>query len=345
MPLLSVRGLVKHFPIAHTTKQVHAVNDVSFEIEDGESLALVGESGSGKTTVGRCILRLVDVTSGRIEFMGQDIAEVGPAEFRRLRRQLQLVFQEPYEALNPRWPVGESIMEPLRYAGQLDDRARRRRVSELLELVHLSPDDYRRFPHQLSGGQQQRVGIARAIATEPRLVVLDEPTSALDISVRAEIIDLLIRLQREIKVAYLFISHDLTAVKKVSRRVAVMYLGRIVETASTEAMFARQLHPYTKALLSSVLLPDPNQKRSALRLSGEIPSPIELPSGCHLAPRCPLRVDECTVISPALETVDSERAVACSRWRDVVTAGGVEELVRLVGQSTTGSTEGYADGR
>jgi oligopeptide/dipeptide ABC transporter ATP-binding protein len=342
MALLSVRQLVKHFPIAHGGDVVHAVNDVSFDIEPGESLALVGESGSGKTTVGRCILRLVDATSGRIDFMGQDITRIRPADYRRLRSKLQLVFQEPYEALNPRWPIGESIMEPLVYAGELelDERGRRRRVFELMEMVHMSPDDYGRFPHQLSGGQLQRVGIARAIATQPRLVVLDEPTSALDISVRAEIIELLIRLQRETQMAYLFISHDLTAVRKVSRRVAVMYLGRIVETAATDAIFAHQVHPYTKALLSSVLLPDPNQQRSTFRLSGEIPSPIRLPGGCFLAPRCPLRGERCGTSVPELEPVGPERAAACFRSADILGAGGVEDLVRLDDPSRSRSAEG-----
>ncbi len=340
MPLLSVQHLVKHFPIAHGRDVVHAVNDVSFDIEHGESLALVGESGSGKTTVGRCILRLVDATSGRIDFMGQDITRIRPADYRRLRSKLQLVFQEPYEALNPRWSIGKSIMEPLVYAGELDERGRRRRVFELLELVHMPPDDYGRFPHQLSGGQQQRVGIARALATQPRLVVLDEPTSALDISVRAEIIELLIRLQRETQVAYLFISHDLTAVRKVSRRVAVMYLGRIVETAATDAIFEHQVHPYTKALLSSVLLPDPNQKRSTFRLSGEIPSPIRLPRGCFLAPRCPLRVARCGSNVPELESVGTDRAAACFRSADILGAGGVEALVRLDDPSSPRSVEG-----
>ena len=324
MPLLSVRHLVKHFPTAHRREVVHAVNDVSFDIEDGEALGLVGESGSGKTTVGRCILGLADATGGQIEFMGRDLARVSRVEFRRIRAKLQMVFQEPYESLDPRWPIGESIMEPLVHAGELSGAERRRRVCELLEMVRLSPDDYRRFPNQLSGGQQQRVGIARALATRPRLVVLDEPTSVLDISVRAEIIELLIRLQRETGVAYLFISHDLTAVRKVSRRVAVMYLGKVVETGSTEAVFAQQVHPYTKALLSSVLLPDPAQKRSSFRLTGEIPSPIRLPTGCSLAPRCPLQVERCQASVPALELVAAARWAACFRAGEIATTERVE---------------------
>jgi oligopeptide/dipeptide ABC transporter ATP-binding protein len=327
--LLSVERLVKHFPIAHSREVVHAVNDVSFQIAPGESLGLVGESGSGKTTVGRCILRLVEETSGRIEFMGRDLSRAGPAELRRLRANLQFVFQEPYEALDPRWTIGESIMEPLVHAGALDEQGRRQRVRDLLELVRLTPEDSRRFPHQLSGGAQQRVAIARAIATQPRLIVLDEPTSALDISVRAEIIELLMGLQRETGVAYLLISHDLTAVKKVCRRVAVMYLGRIVETAPTAAIFDHQVHPYTKALLSSVLLPDPTQPRSTFRLSGEIPSPIRLPAGCFLAPRCPVRAGECDQQRPELRAVEPERTAACFRSPAIVSSGGVEELARL----------------
>ena len=220
-------------------------------------------------------------------------------------------------------------MEPLVHAGSLDERERRQRVGELLELVRLTPEDSHRFPHQLSGGAQQRVAIARAIATQPRLIVMDEPTSALDISIRAEIIELLMRLQRETGVAYLLISHDLTAVKKVSGRVAVMYLGRIVETAPTATLFDHQVHPYTRALLSSVLLPDPTQPRSTFRLSGEIPSPIRLPAGCFLAPRCPVRVADCGQHRPELRPVEPERTAACFRSSAIVNSGGVEELARL----------------
>ena len=327
MTLLSVEHLVKEFPLPHTREVVHAVNDVSFSIGEGETLGLVGESGSGKTTVGRCILRLIDVTAGAIQFEGRDIAQLSAREFGRLRSQIQTVFQEPYEALNPRWRIGDSIQEPLKYQGLMSSSERRRRVYEVLEMVRLSPQDYDRFPHQLSGGQQQRVGIARAIATKPKLIVLDEPTSALDISVRAEIIDVLVELQKESNVSYLFISHDLTAVRRVARRVAVMYLGTIVETGETEELFERQVHPYAKALLSSVLYPDPNQVRSTFRLSGEIPSPINLPSGCYLASRCPLALEECTEGQPPLEPVNSSsRHARCIRWKEIVEAKSIEEL-------------------
>ncbi|MEX2236157.1 MAG: ABC transporter ATP-binding protein [Dehalococcoidia bacterium] len=327
MALLEVRNLVKHFPLPQSRDVVHAVNDVSFSIEEGETLALVGESGSGKTTVGRCILRLLNVTSGEIEFLGRPISSIPTAEFRPYRAEMQTVFQEPFEALNPRWRAGDTIQEPLRYQGKLDDKARRRRVYELLDMVRLSSEDFDRFPHQLSGGQQQRVGIARAIATNPKLVVLDEPTSALDISVRAEIINLLADLQRETNVAYLFISHDLTAVRRIASRVAIMYLGKIVETSTTEDIFNKQIHPYGKALLSSVLYPDPDQERSTFQLYGEIPSPIHLPSGCYLAPRCPLAQERNTLSQPPLEQVDPQRAVACFRWQEIVAAGGVEKLI------------------
>jgi oligopeptide/dipeptide ABC transporter ATP-binding protein len=327
MTLVAVKHLVKNFPLPHTREVVHAVNDVSFSIGEGETLGLVGESGSGKTTVGRCLLRLLDVTSGTIEFLGRDIAKTSSKDFGRLRSQIQTVFQEPYEALNPRWRIGDSIQEPLKYQGLLSSAARRKRVHEVLEMVRLSPLDYDRFPHQLSGGQQQRVGIARAIATKPKLIILDEPTSALDISVRAEIIDVLIQLQKETNVSYLFISHDLTAVRRVARRVAVMYLGTIVETGETEELFERQIHPYAKALLSSVLYPDPNQVRSTFRLSGEIPSPINLPSGCYLASRCPLALEDCTQGQPPLEPVDSNtRHARCIRWKEIVDAGSIERL-------------------
>lgn len=315
--VLEVRNLVKHFPVRGSNKVVTAVRDVSLDIRAGETLALVGESGSGKTTVGRCILKLQDVTSGTIDFLGRRISELPMRKFRPLRSRIQLVFQEPHDALNPRMKVGETLDEPLRLEGRLSKEQRRARVLELIDLTRLGPDILDRYPHQVSGGEAQRIGIARAIATNPRLVVLDEPTSSLDISVRAEIIDLLIRLQEELGIAYLFISHDLTAVRLISHRVAVMYLGKLVELADTDDLFATQFHPYPKALLASVLYPNPRQPRPELVLEGEIPSPIDLPPGCPLVSRCPFALESCSAAPPPLEEIRPGRRVACYRSEEI----------------------------
>ncbi|HYB40131.1 MAG TPA: ABC transporter ATP-binding protein [Candidatus Methylomirabilis sp.] len=313
--VLAVEGLVKHFPVGHG-RAVKAVNGVSFHIARGEALALVGESGSGKTTVGRCVLRLIEPTAGAIAFRGEDILAMAPEQFRARRRHIQLVFQEPYDSLNPRMRIGKVLDEPLMLAGAGAPSARRSRVHDLLDMVGLGRSFADLYPHQLSGGEQQRVGIARAIATDPELVVLDEPTSALDVSVRAEILDLLLDLQERLGFAYLFISHDLTAVRRVCQRVAVMYLGRIVETGRTEDIFERPLHPYSRALLSSVLYPDPRKERERFVLTGEIPSPIDLPSGCALHARCPWARPECDLSAPALEPLLPGRYVACFRARE-----------------------------
>lgn len=313
--VLAVQALVKHFPVGHG-RAVKAVNGVSFQIERGEALALVGESGSGKTTVGRCVLRLIEPTSGAIAFRGDDILTMTPEQFRGRRRHLQLVFQEPYDSLNPRMPIGRILDEPLMLAGRGSPAARLSRVQDLLDMVGLGRSFIDLYPHQLSGGEQQRVGIARAIATDPDLVVLDEPTSALDVSVRAEILDLLVDLQARLGFAYLFISHDLTAVRRVCQRVAVMYLGRIVETGRTDEIFERPLHPYTRALLSSVLYPDPAREQARFLLTGEIPSPIDLPPGCPLYARCPWSRPECDLSVPPLEALLPDRPVACFRARE-----------------------------
>jgi peptide/nickel transport system ATP-binding protein len=314
--LLEVRDLVKHFPLSHH-QTVKAVSGVSFHIERGEALALVGESGSGKTTVGRCVLRLIEPTEGTIAFRGENITAMAQEKFRRLRPHIQMVFQEPHDSLNPRMRVGKTLEEPLILANRSSSPAdRRKRVLELLEMVRLSESFLDLYPHQLSGGEQQRVSIARALATRPDLVVLDEPTSALDVSVRAEILDLLTDLRERLGLAYLFISHDLTAVRRVCQQVAIMYLGKIVETGRTEEIFARPLHPYSRALLSSVLYPDPLQERPRFLLKGEISSPINLPPGCHLYPRCPWARDECTLAYPPLEELLPGHLVACFRVRE-----------------------------
>lgn len=309
-PVLRIDGLVKRFPVKGG-KLLTAVNDVSFSIRRGEALALVGESGSGKTTVGRCILRVIEPTSGTIRFKGRDVTHLSPAEFRKLRSRVQIVFQDPFDSMDPRQRIGSAIFEPVRLTRQSDAREGRARVQELLALVGLDRETMTRYPHQLSAGQLQRVGIARAIATEPDVVIFDEPTSALDVSVRAEILNLLRDLQRRLDVAYLFISHDLTAVRRLCHRTAVLYLGKLVEIGETELLFDAPLHPYSRALLSSVLYPDPTQVRTPFALSGEIPSPIDQPPGCTLHTRCPLATRPCARIVPELEEKRPGRALAC----------------------------------
>jgi oligopeptide transport system ATP-binding protein len=307
--VLQVEDLTKEFPIRGLSDVVHAVNHVSFEIARGETLGLVGESGSGKTTTGRCILMLLPPTSGRITFKGQDITAMKGAEMRQLRPRIQLVFQEPYDSLDPRMTIGQIIDENLYLEGRLRGPQRRERASELLEMVGLPAQYVRRYPHELTGGEQQRVGIARAISTNPDLVVLDEITSALDISVRAEIIALLKRLQSESRMSYLFISHDLTAVREISHRVAIMYLGEIVEVGPNPGIFEQQIHPYSKALLSSVLYPDPDAPFGMVKLKGEIPSPVNLPRGCFLSPRCPFAQPICQVQHPSLVAFDEQGGI------------------------------------
>jgi oligopeptide/dipeptide ABC transporter ATP-binding protein len=314
--VLRVEHLVKHFPIRHSRDLVHAVNDVSFEVHAGETLALVGESGSGKTTVGRCILKLIEATSGQIIFNGQEIVALDQKAFRRLRPRVQMVFQEPYDSLNPRMSIRQILEENLILEGRLDRVAREQRVQELLDITRLPSSLRNRYPHELTSSEQQRVGIARAISTKPDLVVLDEPTSALDISVRAEIIDLLKTLQRETGIAYLFISHDLTAVKEISHRVAIMYLGAIAEVAPNPDIFDAQLHPYGQALLASVLFPDPEAVRPAMTLKGEIPSPVNLPSGCYLHPRCPFALPLCASDRPETRHFFNHRLAACHRTEE-----------------------------
>ncbi len=322
-PLLAVGGLVKHFPMDRR-RSVQAVNDISFEINPGEALALVGESGSGKTTTGRCVLRLIEPTSGTIRFDGVDIVAMEQRALRAIRPRMQMVFQEPFDSLSPRMRIGTIIEEPLKLAGAMAPAERRDRVAEMLRMVRLDADAINRYPHQFSAGQQQRIGIARALITGPRLVVLDEPTSALDVSVRAEVLDLLSDLREEFGLAYLFISHDLTAVRRVCDRVAIMYLGRIVETGETEAIFEQPLHPYSRALLSSVLYPDPNRELTRFTLEGEIPSPINLPRGCHLHQRCSWSEPRCVEAYPPTERHGQGREVSCYRAREMAEQGAAD---------------------
>ncbi|MFQ5877345.1 MAG: ABC transporter ATP-binding protein [Acidobacteriota bacterium] len=316
-PLLRVRDLVKHFPIrrglfSRVSGAVRAVDGVSLEIAPRETLALVGESGSGKTTAGRCILRLLEPTSGRIHFDSVDLLALPPRDMRRMRRQIQVVFQDPYGSLNPRMRVGTVVREPLDiHKVGSGRRERDEMVASLLVRVGLSPDMMRRFPHEFSGGQRQRIGVARALALRPRLIVADEPVSALDVSVQAQVINLLADLQEEYGIAYLFIAHDLALVERIADRVAVMYLGRIVETAPAEEIFANPVHPYTRALLQAIPIPDPGRERERAALGGELPSPAAPPPGCRFHTRCPVAVEDCARIEPPLVEVAPGHRAAC----------------------------------
>ena len=311
-PLLRVENLVKHFPVAGGV--VKAVDDVSFEVRRGETVGLVGESGCGKTTTGRCILQLERPTSGRVLFEGEDLAALDEHALRSVRRRVQVIFQDPYSSLNPRMTVGQILAEPLKVHGIVADKAAREaRVHELLTQVGLLTQHARRYPHQLSGGQRQRVGIARALAMEPSLIVCDEPVSALDVSIQAQIINLLEDLQDRLGLTYLFIAHDLSVVRHISDRVVVMYLGKVVEVADRKSLYEAPLHPYTRALLSAVPIPDPKleAQRSRTVLRGEVPSPLQPPSGCVFHPRCPIAVERCAAQVPALRPVRPGHQGAC----------------------------------
>jgi oligopeptide/dipeptide ABC transporter ATP-binding protein len=310
--LLKVEDLVKTFPAPRSRGRVWAVNGVSFALGEGETLGLVGESGSGKTTVGRCILGLTRPSSGSVWFEGRPLSDFRGKQ-RALRAKVQIVFQEPYDALDPRRPVGEAVKEPLRLFSHLSEARRVNRVVEVATSLGIRADDLSRFPHELSAGLLQRIGIARAMVTEPRLIILDEPTSLLDASARADIIELLMDLQRSSGVAYLFISHDLTTVQHMSHTVAVMYLGQIVEQGSAAQVFSDPMHPYSRSLLSAVLSPDPGSERSPYVLKGEIPSPINLPTGCFLASRCPIAIEECVSLAPELVDTGDGHRVSCIR--------------------------------
>jgi oligopeptide transport system ATP-binding protein len=311
--LVKVRDLVKHFPVEGSDDVVRAVDGVSFEIFRGETLGLVGESGCGKSTVGRCLLRLIEPTAGEIKFEGRDVTALGRHELRELRREMQIVFQDPYASLNPRMKVGSIVGEPLVIHKIGTKRERRERVAELLKRVGLNPDYSERYAHEFSGGQRQRIGVARTLALNPKLIVADEPVSALDVSVQAQVVNLLQDLQKEFNLAYLFISHGLAVVEHISSRVAVMYLGRIVELATAADLYAQPLHPYTKALLSAIPIPDPKHKRERIVLSGDVPTPINPPSGCRFRTRCPIAIDECARIDPELREVLPGHSVACIR--------------------------------
>ncbi len=310
-PLVEIKDLKKHFPASHK-QVVRAVDGVSFTIQRGETLGLVGESGCGKTTVGRCLLRLLEPTSGEIRFDGRDLLALNRGDMRALRRRMQIIFQDPYSSLNPRMKVGSIISEPLEIHRVGDRRERKDRVAELLRVVGLDPDYANRYPHQFSGGQRQRIGIARALALNPDFIVADEPVSALDVSVQAQVVNLMQDLQERFGLTYLFISHGLSVVKHISTRVGVMYLGKLVELAPAEEIYANPLHPYTQALLAAIPVPDPDVKRGAQRkLGGDAPNPIAPPSGCRFHTRCQHVMERCAREEPELVEVSPGHFVAC----------------------------------
>jgi oligopeptide/dipeptide ABC transporter ATP-binding protein len=346
-PLLRAEHLIKHFPLqrgvfGRDSAVVHAVDDVSFEVRSGDTMALVGESGCGKSTLGRLVLRLLEPTAGRVWFDGEDLTALAPRELRARRRELQMIFQDPYSSLNPRMTVAQTLAEPMALHGLAAGR-RHERAAELMDLVGLAPQYLQRYPHEFSGGQRQRIGIARALAVEPRLIVCDEPVSALDVSIQAQIVNLLQDLQRRFSLAFIFIAHDLAVVKHIASHVAVMYLGQIVEYADKRSLFAQPRHPYTQALLSAIPLPEPGRRSERAVLQGDVPNPIAPPSGCRFRTRCPHARERCAQEVPALRNADGH-AVACHFWEEIAPPASLaaappvnERLVRLQGAFRAGS--------
>jgi oligopeptide transport system ATP-binding protein len=323
---LRADGLVKHFPVqtgllGRGSGTVKAVDGVSFEVRAGETFAIVGESGCGKSTIARLLLRLIEPTAGHLQFEGRDLVQLPAAELRRLRARLQIVFQDPYGSLNPRMTVGDMLAEPLMLHAVVPPAQRPARVAELLSLVGLRPDAADRYPHEFSGGQRQRLAIARALAAEPKVIVCDEPVSALDVSIQAQILNLLADLQRRFGLAYVFISHDLAVVRQIATTIAVMYLGRFVETGPATAVFETPRHPYTRALLAAAPLPMPGARVREAAVAGDVPSPLDAPPGCHFHPRCPHAIERCRSEVPQLEVSDdagdTRSLVACHRWREI----------------------------
>lgn len=319
-PLLRVENLVKHFPVekglfGRDNAVVHAVDGLNFELAAGDTMALVGESGCGKSTAGRLVLQLLEATSGKVWFEGEDLTRLKPADMRARRRSLQMIFQDPYSSLNPRMTVEQTLTEPLSLHG-LAKGKHRERAAELLDLVGLAPQYLQRYPHEFSGGQRQRIGIARALAVEPRLIVCDEPVSALDVSIQAQVVNLMQDLQRRLGLSYIFIAHDLAVVKHISSHVAVMYLGQIVEYADKKSLFAQPRHPYTQALLSAIPLPEPGAKRDRMVLQGDVPNPINPPSGCRFHTRCPYARARCAEEAPLLAE-ENGHSVACHFWAEI----------------------------
>ncbi|HVJ54776.1 MAG TPA: dipeptide ABC transporter ATP-binding protein [Aliidongia sp.] len=324
-PLLTVRDLRVHFPVTGgmfaEKRVVKAVDGVSFDLYPGETLGIVGESGCGKSTLGRAVLNLIPSTAGRVVWLGRDLAEAGKRGLRALRQEMQIIFQDPLAALDPRMTVGAIIAEPIdTFEPGLPREAKQQRVSEAMERVGLSPTLINRYPHEFSGGQCQRIGIARAMILKPKLIVCDEPVSALDVSIQAQIINLLRRIQREENLALIFISHNLSVVRIISKRVMVLYLGKVMELAERDEIYRNPRHPYTQALLSAVPVPDPDFERTKKRISltGDLPSPINPPSGCVFRTRCPLAIDICAEKVPALDQAAEGHVVACHRWREAI---------------------------
>lgn len=311
--LVEVRNLVKHFPIENSDDVVKAVDGVSFDIFSGETLGLVGESGCGKSTVGKCLLRLYEPSSGEVLFEGQNLVELPNKQMQLLRREMQIIFQDPYASLNPRLSILSTVSEPLKIHGIGSKTEQRQRTGELLSKVGLDPNYMNRYPHEFSGGQRQRIGIARALALNPKLIICDEPVSALDVSVQAQVVNLLQDLQAEFGLTYLFISHGLAVVEHISQRVAVMYLGKIVEIAEGRELYDNPLHPYTNALLSAIPVPDPKQKRERIVLRGDVPTPINPPSGCRFRTRCPWAIEDCARVVPELREIKPNHFAACIR--------------------------------
>jgi oligopeptide/dipeptide ABC transporter ATP-binding protein len=350
-PYVRVSGLKQHFPISRgvvfsrRVGAIRAVDDVSFEIPRGETLGLVGESGCGKSTTGRSILRLYQPTAGTVTIGGKDITGMSPQELRSTRSEMQMIFQDSYSSLNPRHSVGKIVGEPLVIQGTTEKGAIRARVQELLELVGLEPDHMKRFPHEFSGGQRQRIGIARALALNPRFVVCDEPISALDVAIQAQVVNLLARLQRELGLTYLFIAHDLSMVRHISHRIAVMYLGKIVELATYNELFSNPLHPYTQSLMSAVPIPEPKVERSRSRilLEGDVPSPVNPPTGCVFSTRCPFATDRCRREVPESRELAGGHTVACHNVDDPAVGPEItrsrEAIVESLREASTGGPD------
>ncbi|MFK3939984.1 ABC transporter ATP-binding protein [Alkalihalobacillus sp. NPDC078783] len=326
--LLKVNDLKQHFPIkggmlGRTVNHVKAVDGVSFAIKEGETVSIVGESGCGKSTTGRAILRLDEPTSGEIEFQGKDLLSISKSEMRKMRKDLQIIFQDPYASINPRQTVRQILEEAMEIQNAVPKKDRESRIKELMDTVGLGPHQIDRYPHEFSGGQRQRIGIARALSVDPKLIVCDEAVSALDVSIQAQVINLLKKLQRELKLTYLFISHDLGVVRHISDRVIVMYLGRIVEIGDKKSVFDQSQHPYTKALLSAIPVPDPTSKPNRIILKGDVPSPIDPPAGCRFHTRCPFATDKCRTETPELRTTDylKDGHMAACHYMEEIEAG------------------------